>query len=144
MLPSNRSIHVHACRAHGILPTVNEHHEARGGGQDPLPFPFLVPRTGNRQQRIELKRRRNERVGTGPLLIRVTEARARLLGHYYADDYPRERERKNRLAFSSFSCRVKRKVITIVNHIIRDASSLFSLFLFYFGHFLSCPLNGCI
>lgn len=33
-----------------VARTVNEEHEPRGGGQDPLPFPFLVPRTGNRHK----------------------------------------------------------------------------------------------
>lgn len=93
VVPSNRSVHVRACR--GIFPTVNGRSTWRRTGSSSLSS-FLVPlvrEIGNKGS--ELKRRRDERVGTGPLLIRVTEARARRLGHYYADDYRREREKES-------------------------------------------------
>lgn len=134
VVPSNRSVHVRACR--GIFPTVNGRSTWRRTGSSSLSS-FLVPlvrEIGNKGS--ELKRRRDERVGTGPLLIRVTEARARRLGHYYADDYRRERERIGSPSpHDLFSRRVKRKVITIADPWITlyVMQALFFLFLSHFG-----------
>lgn len=71
--------YLHACHCISyILRLANEEFAARGGGQDLLLFPFLVARKpyGKQAQRIEQKRRRNDRVGTGSLLIRVTQRSA--------------------------------------------------------------------
>lgn len=141
VVPSNRSVHVRACR--GIFPTVNgrstEHVEA-----DRILFPFLFPRstgTGNRQQRIGAEKAagRARRHRSAPYTCdrgACTPARALLCGWLPS----RERERIGSPSpHDLFSRRVKRKVITIADPWITlyVMQALFFLFLSYFNRFLS-------